>query len=445
MLVLHSFQDLPGWSMFYWSYPVAQSQGRNKWTTWLVTGCFLAAAVAAILWFLRRPRLVTVVHPAPVSLTETIASSARVGGIKESAVGAQFSGTVEQLFVKAGDRVKAGQALATLKNNVTQQQKVQAQMAVQTARAKLAQASKPPLRSELDGALHQVTEAQAQAVQADADLQLAKKQAARSRQLMGQGLIAKSEFDTAEANLQSLEARAHTAKATVKVREAQLATLKSTPLAEDVQVARGQLAEAEQALQVAVHQTKEATVKAPFAGVVTVVNAELGQTVGSAGVVDLVSDSLEIRVDLDENNLADLELGQSAVLSSSTFGDKSFQGRLTDIGAAVDQTRGIVTVKITPDNPPDWLRPGQTINVNLVTNEKVDRLVVPSETVLRQGSRSVVLVVQDGRAIEKIVLTRPTIAQGIPIAGGLTVGDEVIVNPSGISPGEAVRVQRRRK
>jgi multidrug efflux pump subunit AcrA (membrane-fusion protein) len=51
------------------------------------------------------------VHPSPVSLTETIASSARVGGIKESAVGAQFSGTVEQLFVKAGDRVKAGQAL----------------------------------------------------------------------------------------------------------------------------------------------------------------------------------------------------------------------------------------------------------------------------------------------------------------------------------------------
>ena len=424
---------------------MAQSQGRNKWTVWLVTGCFLAAAIAAILWFLRRPRLVTVVHPAPVSLTETIASSARVGGTKESAVGAQFSGTVEQLFVKAGDRVKAGQALATLKNNVTQQQKVQAQMAVQTARAKLAQASKPPLRSELDGALHQVTEAQAQAVQADADLQLAKKQAARSRQLMAQGLISKGEFDTVEANLQSREARAHTAKATVKVREAQLATLKNTPLAEDVQVARGQLAEAEQALQVAEHQTKDATVKAPFAGVVTVVNAELGQTVGSAGVVDLVSDSLEIRVDLDENNLADLELGQSAILSSSTFGDKSFQGRLTDIGAAVDQTRGIVTVKITPENPPDWLRPGQTINVNLVTNEKVDRLVVPSDAVLRQGSRSVVLVVQDGRAIEKIVLTRPTIAQGIPIAGGLTVGDEVIVNPSGISAGEAVRVQRRRE
>lgn len=424
---------------------MAQPERRNKWVIWLVGCCLLAAAVAVTAWFLRRPKLVTVAHPMPVSLTETIASSARVGGMKESAIGAPFSGTVEHLFVKAGDRVKSGQALATLKNDVTQQQKAQAHTAVQTAKARLAQAAKGPLRSEVDEALHLVAEAQAQSTQVNADLQLAKKQASRSQQLLNQGLVARSEFDTAQASLQSLEARAHTAKATVKVREAKLETLKSMPHAEDVQVARGQLAEAEQALQVAEQQTKEATIKAPFAGVVTAVNAEQGQTVGAAGILDLVSGSLEIRVDLDENNLADLAVGQSAILTSSTFGSKSFQGHLSDIGAAVDQARGIVTVKITPDNPPDWLRPGQTINVNLVTNEKADRLVVPPPAVLRQGSRSVVLVVQEGRVIEKAVLTRAAVEQGIPVSGGLSTGDEVIVNPSGISAGAAVRVQRQGK
>lgn len=110
----------------------------------------------------------------------------------------------------------------------------------------------------------------------------------------------------------------------------------------------------------------------------------------------------------------------------------------------MDQARGIVTVKITPDNPPEWLRPGQTVNVNLVTNEKIDRLIVPSTAILRQGSRSVVLVVEDGHAIEKTVLTRPAMEQGVPIAGGLTISDEVIVNPSGISAGDAIRVQRKR-
>jgi multidrug efflux pump subunit AcrA (membrane-fusion protein) len=120
------------------------------------------------------------------------------------------------------------------------------------------------------------------------------------------------------------------------------------------------------------------------------------------------------------------------------------KGHLSEIGAAVDQARGIVTVKITPDNPPEWLRPGQTVNVNLVTNEKIDRLIVPSTAILRQGSRSVVLVVEDGHAIEKTVLTRPAMEQGVPIAGGLTISDEVIVNPSGISAGDAIRVQRKR-
>ena len=90
---------------------------------WLVAACVLAALVAGVLWFRQRPRPVAVVHPQMVSLTETIASSARVGGVQESAVGAQFTGTVEHLFVRIGDRVKAGQPIATLRNNVSQEQR----------------------------------------------------------------------------------------------------------------------------------------------------------------------------------------------------------------------------------------------------------------------------------------------------------------------------------
>lgn len=419
----------------------SESQGKSL-TKWVILGCLLVALVAGALWFFRRPALVSVVHPQRVSLTETIASSARVGGIQESAIGAQFTGTVEHLFVRLGDRVQAGQPIATLRNNVTQQQKAQAATAVETARARLAQVSKPPLRSEMDEATHQVTEAKAQVAQINADLTLANTQLERNQQLFQSGLIPRSEFDTVQSNQKSLQSRLRAAKATVKVREARLETLQKTPLPEDVQVARAQLSEAEQALRVAEQQSKEATVTAPFAGVVTAINAEQGQTVTNSGVVNLVSDSLEIRVDLDENNLADLELGQTAILSSSAFGDNTFQGRLTDIGAAVDQARGIVTVKITPDNPPSWLRPGQTVNVNLMTNETVDRLIVPSTAVLRQGSRTVVMVVQDGDAAERTVLTRPAVPQGIPLSAGIVETDQVIVNPSGINAGQAVRIRR---
>jgi multidrug efflux pump subunit AcrA (membrane-fusion protein) len=405
----------------------------------------LLLLLAVALWFVRRPKTVAVVRPERVSITETIASSARIGGVQESAVGAQFSGTVEQLFVKLGDRVTAGQPIARLQNNVTQQQRVQAKHEVATAQARLAQASKAPLPSEMDEAVHQVAEAQGQLAQANADLVLAAQDFDRSQKMFQQGLIPRSEFDRAQANWATLNSRVETSKATVKVRQAKLETLKNTPRAEEVQVARAHLSEAQQALKVADEKKNEAMVTAPFAGVITALHAEQGQTVGAQGVVDLISDSLEIRVDLDESNLADLELGQRAILSSSAFGGKSFEGRLTDIGAAVDQARGTVTVRITADNPPDWLRPGQTVNVNLLTNESVERLVIPPTAVIPQGSRSVVLVANGGQAVERTVLTRPAIERGIPVLAGVTDSDEVIVNPAGLSAGQAVRSREQRR
>jgi HlyD family secretion protein len=423
---------------------LSQAQGRKVVRArWVQIALVAAAIVGASVWFFRRPKLVTVVHPQHVSLTEEIASSARVGGVQETAVGAQFSGTIEHLYVKVGDRVKAGQPIATLKNDVTQRQRDQARTAVTTARARLNQVMKPPLRSELDEAKHQVAEAKHQVAQINADLSLARAQLDRNKQLYTEDVISRNDFETSTANVDNLRSRLSAAKATVKTREAKLETLQKTP-PEDVEVARAQLAEAQQAFEVAEQQQKEAIVRAPFAGVVTSLNAEQGQSVGANGVVNLVSDDLEIRVDLDESNLADLEPGQTAILSSQAFPGQQFQGKLTDTGAAVDEKRGIVTVKITPENPPAWLRPGQTVNVNLITGEKIDRLLVPDTAVIRQGSRAVVMIVEQGHVVEKTVITRPASQKGIPLASGVSESDEVIVNPAGVKAGSRVRIRRTR-
>jgi hypothetical protein len=81
------------------------------------------------------------------------------------------------------------------------------------------------------------------------------------------------------------------------------------------------------------------------------------------------------------------------------------------------------------------------VNVNLVTNEKVDRLIVPASAVLRQGSRSVVRTVEDGKVVERLVTTRPTVSLGIPISSGLTESDEVIIQPGSVAVGQAVRTR----
>jgi HlyD family secretion protein len=183
-------------------------------------------------------------------------------------------------------------------------------------------------------------------------------------------------------------------------------------------------------------------VRAPFAGIITAINAELGQPVGTQGVVRLVSSALEIRLDVDESNLADLALGQEAVISSSAFPGDAFRGTVAEIGAAVDQTRGTVTVRVTPRQPPDWLRPGQTVNVNIITHRAVPRLLVPASALGRSDDRTVVYVVDNGRALEKVVLTRSPTPQGVPVLAGLNAEDRIIADARGITAGERVQVRQ---
>jgi HlyD family secretion protein len=435
------------------------------------------------VWWWQRAKHVSVIRPVRASITETIASSGRVRGVTETLVGVQAVGVVERLFVREGDRVSAGQRLAILKSDVAEARVAQAEAALTTAQATLVQVARGALPSELEAAAAQIQQARAQlaqqrsslaqaeqaVVQAEAQLaqhqaerELAVRQLERAERLLERGLIARAEHDeavtrsrvteqevaaqrqavaVAETVVRAFRGGVAAAEANVGVQEARLRTLEVGARPEDVAIARQRLREAERALAVARRQAQEAVVVAPFGGVVTAINAELGQTVGSQGVLQLVSTEMEIRVEVDESNLADLALGQAAVVSSSTFPGSTFGGSVGEIAAAVDQTRGTVTVTVAPVKPPDWLRPGQTVNVNIVTDPAAQRLLVPAAALRRVGDRTVVLVARDGRAVEKVVQTRPPTKDGVPVLTGLDADDRVITNPAGIQPGDRLRVR----
>jgi multidrug efflux pump subunit AcrA (membrane-fusion protein) len=90
------------------------------------------------------------------------------------------------------------------------------------------------------------------------------------------------------------------------------------------------------------------------------------------------------------------------------------------------------------------LRPGQTVNVNIITQSAVERLLVPASAVRRSGEQTVVFVVENGRAVEKVVLTRPPTRQGVPVLAGLQAEGHVITNAEGITTGQPVRVRESR-
>lgn len=460
-----------------------QSRVSRKWVIRVALLSLAALLVVFFIWRSQRPVAVTLVQPRLTQITETIASSGRVGGETETLVGAQAQGIVESLFVDEGDRVARGQRLAVLRNNVVEAQVTQAEQSVRTAQAQLAQVARGPLSSEVQAATEQVRQAQAQVAQQQAAIaqaqkavtqaraqlnqlraerDLAAKELGRSRTLANEGIVPRSEYDRAQTNLRVAEERVvaqqqaielaesgvrqsqaalKAAQANVRAQQATLQTVRSGARPEDVQVAQQRLREAEQALIVARQQAANSIVTAPFAGVVTEINAELGQTVGSQGVLELVSGEFEIRLDVDENNLSDLQLGQTAIVSSSTFSASRFEGTVTEIGAAVDEARGTIQITVTPSNPPDWLRPGQTVNVNIVTAKNVQRLLVPQTALARDGDRTVVYVVQNGVALRKTVVTRPPTEEGVPVLVGLSLDDRIIADARQIKPGDAVRVK----
>lgn len=449
---------------------------RKRWrvstpAAWVVVILVLAAiGVGLRLWRAGGPIPVDVTGPALRPVTLTIAASGRVGGRHETTVGAAVQGTVAELEVEEGDFVRRGQVLARVRDDVAEAQVRQAEQAVRTAGARLAQASAGPRPSELSAQRAQVREAEATVAQREAQvdqaraavtqtearLDLARRNVERYRYLLSQGAIARqtveqaqtedratqAELASARKGVATAEANLAAARASMAAARAQLRTLEAGPRPEAVAVARQQVREAEATLRVARKQAQNAVVRAPFDGTVTQIIAERGASVTTAGILRLVQTVRpEIRADVDESNLADLRVGQRAIMTSTTFRNAVLEGRVTRIGAQVDPNRGTVEITVVPKEAPDWLRPGQTVDVNVIGPTQ-PRLIVPRSALRWEGDRTVVMVVRDGRAVAQPVIISPVEGDTVPVLDGLSPNDRILVNAEQAPPGAPVRVRK---
>ena len=348
------------------------------------------------------------------------------------------------------------------------------------AKQRLAELKEGATREERDQISAQVEQAKASLVQAERDLE-------RQQGLLKEGAIAQSLFDSAQTTrdvakrtLENLvakqaqikvgtrteqvaqaEADVRAAQATVAGAKAsgaaQLTTLLSTPRPEDVQVARVRVAESMRAktvaegrvrevmvaLDVAKSRTQDTIVTAPFDGTVTQIVTETGGVTGpNQPIVRLIRwNRPEIRIDVDEVNLGKISIGQDAVVTSDAFPNDAFNAKIREIGAQVDADRGTVEVRLDPINPPTWLRPGQTISVNILVDTGTPRLVIPLPAVTTIGGASSVLVVENGVVTKKDIVVGAPGSDGIPVKEGLTAQSQVIVVGTGLTTGQTVQAK----
>lgn len=462
----------------------------------------ILALLLAVAWVRTRPPAVTVAHPVMQSVTQSVSASGTVAGIDESDVAAELAGRLSRLWVKEGERVRKGQRLAELEASLLLAQVQQAQAALTTAQAQLAQASRPPLASEveraqaevdqarqvaqaqLDAARHRFQElrqgptreeleqARGTARQSLAQSEQNKREALRYEQLYQQGYVTLQDLERArtlarvaennyltnynrlrqqqigtrpevlrQASDQVSQSLANLQGAQASGR-ARMQNLRDQPRLEDVQVAQARLKEARLALKVAEERLLQARIRAPYDGTVTRIFLKAGQLTGAnAPILHLVrSAAYEIQVNVDELNLGRLKVGQSALISSDAY-PETFRARLREIAPQVISERGTILLKLDPQKPPTWLRPGLTVSVNIVFEQGQERPVVPLTSVTVAGRRSTLLLLKNGVLEEREVQLGSPSQEGFPVLAGLEGGDWVVQDRTNRLPGQKARAR----
>jgi len=375
------------------------------------------------------------------NITQTVTATGNIDPEFKVIITPEVTGEIINLPVKEGDKVKKGDLLIQIKGDQYQAQKdrLEANLKGSEATLKIREAELNKLSLEFD----------------------------RAKELHSKGLASDSEFETAQSNYESAKASYEQAQANVLQSKAQLREVLET-----------------------LYKT---TIYAPMAGTVTQLNVQLGDRVLGSGFsqgtnIMTVSNlsSMQAVVDVDENDVVLVSIGDTATIKVDAFGDREFRGMVTEIGNSA-QSSGLGTqeqvvnfeVKINFFDLDDNLRPGMSCNADIQTETVENVISVPIQSVTtrenvkipgkdmkdstknenkdknemnmdNKGPTEVVFIVNDGKA--KVVPVKTGISDDnyLEIKEGLEGGESVVSGSyraisRELEDGSKVRVDNKRK
>lgn len=333
---------------------------------------------------------------------------------EQSTLSAKVTGRLERLSVDIGSVLRQGELVAQIEPRDYDLGLQQAAAALSQARAALGL----PLEGEDDRIeLERVTAAK----QAKAVLEEAGKNRDRVKSLSASGIASQSEVDTVESAYTVALARYETALEDARGRMATVAQRRA-----EFELARKRLA--------------DASVRAPFDGAVQARPATVGEYVAAGTpIVQLVkTDPLRLRLDLPERECILVRTGQVVLLFVE--GDtNTYSGQIARLSPALDeQTR---TLRVEADVPRQGsLRPGLFARARIIVTEHEPALTVPADALTTFAGLEKVVVVQDGKAVEKVVVTGRRGPDWAEIVSGLEAGETVVLSPGSLRTGQRVIV-----
>jgi RND family efflux transporter MFP subunit len=323
-----------------------------------------------------------------------------VGG-KVVAVGVDLGSFVERgaMLVRLDDRdarIRLEQATA---------QVAQSEAAVRQAEAKLG------LRPGQQFNPERVAEVGSARVQ----LELAEKQLHRFERLVETGDVSRSSYDQQKAQRDQLREQYEVALQQARQNYAAVDTARAVVASSKTQIAQARKAIA------------DAVVTAPMSGYVLERPADVGEYVTTSTKVATIvrTNPLRVRIDIPEQALSAIQVGQSISVNVSAYPDRAFSGRVHHIAPSVTPNSRTMTVEAEVENNEGLLKPGQFATVRILQPQTSAALLVPSRSVRTEAGTNYLFVIKNGRAEKHIVQLGQTEGDLVEIKSGLAAEEQV--------------------
>jgi multidrug efflux pump subunit AcrA (membrane-fusion protein) len=377
---------------------------------------------------------VAVGQPSHTTMPRTLQLTASISSLTQAAVTSKTSGYLLAVNVRPGDTVRAGEVVALVDHAQLDAQLAQAQAtlaaaenAVATAQAQVAAARAQRINAEAG-----VANARAAVVKAQA--QLADNQATynRAAELAKEGAIAQQNLDDARAAVESAKAGLDAARAQVSQAEAQVdaARQQEAAAASQVKTAQAQAATQAAALDNARLSLANATIYAPFSGVVVSRSLDPGAYVapGSSTPIITIADlnHLNALVNVAAPDLSAIHEGERVAVTVDAYPGQTFAGTVTRIAGGADPQTRTVQAEIALTDPGRLLRPGMYATVTIAAGSR-HALTVPLSALVSIGPQHFVWAVQGEKVTQRNVTIGQTSGDVVEVTSGLSQGDEIVV------------------
>ena len=294
--------------------------------------------------------------------------------IRQVSLAFEQSGRIEKLLVQEGDKVKAGQVLATMNTNSLEIQAKQAQ-------AQLKAQQEAIVKQQVGARPEEISQAQAQLASTQADLDKANKNLQRLQILVSSTdgrAISQQDLDYAKSNQ-------HSAEAAVRERQANLELIIKGARKEDREATKAQYEETKANLDLINYNLTQAELKSPVNAVVRARLQEVGDmTTAQKAVYTLaLTDPKWVRVYANEKDLSSIHMGGTAQVIRDSYPNQPINGKIGYISSVAEftpktvqtdeiRTTLVYEVRVYVNDPNDQLKMGQpvTVKVPLVSGEK---------------------------------------------------------------------------